>query len=122
MANRTIAAWTTYPPYRRRLREINDVNAPGQLVAPSALRARVPRANSSTIVVATNAENVYATSPGMELPAPRTSRTIPVTTATPVGHRNVVRRLGSEARRQATSGPIPISSSSGSPKMRRKKS
>ena len=40
----------------------------------------------------------------------------------PAGQANVSPRLRSEARRQATSGPIPISSSSGSPKMRRKKS
>ena len=90
--------------------------------APSAFRARVPRANSITIVASTNAENVYATRPGIELPAPRTSSTTPVASATTVGQRNVVARLLSDARRQAMSGPIPISSSSGKPNARRKKS
>ena len=49
---------------------MSEPNADGHDAAPSALRARVPRANSITIVAMTNAENVYATRPGIELPAP----------------------------------------------------
>ncbi len=75
-----------------------------------------------TIVVATKAENVYAMSPGGELPAPSTTSASPVASATRVGQRNVVARLASDARLQAISGPIPISNRSGSPKIRRKKS
>ena len=101
---------------------MSDVNAPTHDVAPSALRARVPRANSMTMVARTNAENVYATRPGIELPAPRKRRTTPVTSATTVGQRKVVARLLNEARRHAMSGPMPMSSSSGSPNARRKKS
>ncbi len=42
----------------------------------------------------TNAENVYAISPGMELPAPSARRTSAGRrAATPVGQRNVVKRL-----------------------------
>ena len=67
-----------------------------------------------TIVEPTKAENVYAIKPGMELPAPSASRTRPVATATPVGHRNVVSRLCNDALRHAMSGPIPMSRSSGS--------
>ena len=46
---------------------------------------------------------------------------MPVASATPAGHANVRPSERSDARRQATSGPIPISSSSGSPNARRKK-
>jgi hypothetical protein len=48
--------------------------------------------------------------------------TIPIASATIVGQRNVVARPRSDARLQATSGPIPIRRSSGSPNARRKKS
>ena len=50
------------------------------------------------------------------------SATAPAASATAAGHASVRPSARSEARRQATSGPMPISSSSGSPKMRRKKS
>ncbi len=86
-----------------------------------ARRARVPRTNSSTIAAATNAENVYASSPGVELPKPSTSSATPVTSAADAGTTNVRPSARSEARRHATSGPIPISSRSGSPKLCRKK-
>ena len=39
------------------MRAISEENAPGHEPAPSALRARVPRANSSTIVAVTKAAN-----------------------------------------------------------------
>ena len=76
-----------------------------------------------TIVASTNAENVYAMSPGIEIPAPSSEQD-------DAGRERDARRPGedvvasprSEARRHATSGPIPISRSSGSPKTRRKKS
>ena len=89
--------------------------------SPSALRALVPRVNSSTIAARTKTENVYATSPPMFEPAPRPISTPPATTATAVGQRRLNPSARSELRRQATSGPIPISNSSGSPKTRRKK-
>ena len=101
---------------------MSDVNAPSQDGAPSAFRARVPRANSMTIVVRTKAENVYATRPGIELPAPEEEEDDAGHEGNEVGHRKVVARLLSEARRHATRGPIPISSSSGRPNARRKKS
>ena len=94
----------------------------GHEPAPSAFRARVPRANSITMVASTNAENVYAMRPGGELPAPRSSNTTPTASATSVGQRKVVARLFREARLQAMSGPMPISSKSGKPNARRKKS
>ena len=88
----------------------------------SAFRAFVPRMNSSAIAASTKAENVYAISPGVEEPAPSTIRTTPTASETRNGHRNVFPSPRSDARRQAISGPIPIRRSSGSPKMRRKKS
>ena len=54
-------------------------------------------------------------------PAPSTSSTMPVATATANGIASEARSARSDVRRQATSGPIPISRSSGSPKTRRKK-
>ena len=78
--------------------------------------------NSSAIVAATNAENVYAIRPGIDEPAPAAIRPAPATRATTNGHRNVRPSERSDARRQAISGPIPISNSSGRPKARRKKS
>src|SRR5580765_3331775 len=93
----------------------------GHEPAPSAFRARVPRANSITIVARTNAEKVYAISPGGELPAPRSSNTTPAASATRVGQRKVVARLLREARLQAMSGPMPINNKSGRPNARRKK-
>jgi len=65
---------------------------------------------------------VYATRPGTELPAPRRSSATPIASAKAVGQRKVVARLRREARLQATSGPMPMSRSKGSPKIRRKKS
>ena len=101
---------------------MSDENAPDHDVSASAFRARVPRANSIAIVAITNVAKVYARSPGMELPEPRKIRDTPATSAATVGQRNVVTRLLADARLQAMSGPIPISSRSGSPKIRRKKS
>ena len=82
----------------------------------------VPRTSSTTIVASTNAENVYAIRPGFDEPAPSASRTAPVTSATPIGHASIRRSDRALAFRQATSGPIPISRSSGSPNARKKKS
>ena len=84
--------------------------------------ARRPRTNSSTIDAATNAENVYASRPGVELPKPVAMSATPVTTAATAGTMNVLPSARSDARRHATSGPMPMSSSSGSPKLCRKKS
>ena len=65
---------------------------------------------------------MYVSSPGSELPKPSTSSTTPVTTATANGITNVLPSERSDALRHATSGPIPIRSSSGSPNVWRKKS
>jgi hypothetical protein len=73
-------------------------------------------------VARTKAENVYASRPGQELSKPSTSSATPVTTAAENGTRNVLPSERSDARRHATSGPSPINSSSGSPKVWRKKS
>src|SRR3972149_2191924 len=101
---------------------MSDENAAGHDAAPRALRARAPRPNSRTIAAPTNAENVYATRPGIELPAPRARSTTPAERATSVGQRNVVARLRSEALRHAINGPMPINNSNGRPNARRKKS
>jgi hypothetical protein len=85
------------------------------------LRAIVPRTNSSTIDASTKIENVYAITPIRDEPAPAASKPIPPATATPSGQRNVRPSARSDARRQATSGPMPIKSRSGSPKVCRKK-
>src|SRR5207253_9259789 len=105
----------------RRFRATSDENAPNQPTAPSVFRARVPRTNSSTIDASTNTENVYATTPTRDDPAPAASRAAPAASAADSGHRNVRPRAGNDRRRHATSGPIPISSKSGSPKLWRKK-
>ena len=65
---------------------------------------------------------MYASRPGHELPKPSASSTAPVTIAAANGMRNVFPSERSEAFRHATSGPSPISSSSGSPNVWRKKS
>ena len=85
-----------------------------------ACRAR-PRA---TIVARTNAENVYAIRPGFELAgAERRAGCAPATSAPRRGRQRApARARGTLVRRHAISGPIPISSSSGSPNVRRKKS
>src|SRR5437870_3363133 len=100
---------------------MSDENAAGQPTPPSALRALVPRTNSRTIDARTNTEKVYAITPIREEPAPAASKPIPVATAAPSGQRNVRPSARNDARRQATSGPIPINRSSGNPKGRRKK-
>ena len=46
---------------------------------------------------------------------------MPTARAKAVGQKNTRFSEESDARRQAISGPIPISSSSGSPKLRKKK-
>ena len=86
---------------------------------PAAAR---PRTNSRTIDAATKAENVYVSRPGHELPKPSASSATPVATATVNGITNVFPSERSDALRHATSGPSPISSSSGSPNVWRKKS
>ena len=99
---------------------------PERRAEPTRRRARAARRylapNSSTIVAATNAENVYAISPGIDDPAPTAISATPTTSANADGHTNVRLNERSDARRQAISGPIPIKSSSGSPNARRKKS
>ena len=104
---------------------MDDVAAVPAAVPPTSRQsepvARVPRMNSSTIDASTNAENVYAIRPGVELPSPRRSARTPVTSEATAGMTNVFPSARSDARRHATSGPIPISSSSGSPKLCRKK-
>ena len=87
----------------------------------SVRRAAVPRANSSTIVAATKAEKVYAISPGNDEPAPSAISRIPTASAKTVGPKKIRFSDESDARRQAISGPIPISRSRGSPKLRKKK-
>ena len=81
----------------------------------------MPFANSITIDASTNALNVYVTRPGSDEPAPNRSSTPPVTSAASAGQASVRFSEEIDARRQATSGPIPISNSSGIPKTRRKK-
>ena len=82
----------------------------------------MPRTNSSEIDASTNAENVYAIRPGVDDPEPSASSTTPTRIAKPAGHMNIRPSERSDARRHAISGPIPISSSSGNPNVRRKKS
>jgi len=65
---------------------------------------------------------VYATSPGIDDPAPAATSPRPATRAIPAGTRNVCETARHDARRQAISGPIPIRSSNGNPNTRRKKS
>src|SRR4029450_4778928 len=74
-----------------------------------------------TIEASTNAENVYVTRPGNDEPAPKSSSTPPVTSAASNGQASVRFNDEIDARRQATSGPIPISKSKGRPNTRRKK-
>ena len=78
--------------------------------------------NSSAIAASTNAQKVYATRPALLEPAPSATRAIPQASANTAGPIRLVPSARSEVRRQATSGPIPISSSSGRPSTRRKKS
>jgi hypothetical protein len=94
----------------------------GTLSAVSARRAVVPRTNSWPIVARTNAANVYAMRPGIEDPEPSRMSTRPTASAIPAGQANTRTSPRSDARRQATSGPMPISRSSGKPKIRKKKS
>jgi hypothetical protein len=55
-------------------------------------------------------------------PAPKARSAIPQARAKTDGQTRLAPSARSELRRQATSGPIPIKSSSGSPRTRRKKS
>ena len=68
------------------------------------------------------AEKLYAISPGVEEAAPATTRPTAVRSAAANGQANVRPSARTDARRHATSGPSPISSSSGSPNVWRKKS
>src|SRR5688572_18329130 len=73
------------------------------------------------IDASTNALKVYVTRPGSDVPAPNKSSTPPATSAASAGQMSVRFSDEIDARRHATSGPIPISSNSGSPNARRKK-
>ena len=83
----------------------------------------MPFANSIAIDASTKAQNVYVDEAGQRRAGAEAA------SSTPAGDDGDERRPGQralqraqiDARRQATSGPIPISSSSGSPKTRRKK-
>src|SRR5262245_26780986 len=73
------------------------------------------------IVARTKAENEYVTSPAGADAAPSRATTTPATSAATVGHRSARRNPAYDVRLHASSGPMPMSSSSGSPKARRKK-
>ena len=107
-------------------RDMHDVPAVAAPVAPdqrgegdgpdsceSARRARVPRTNSSPIAARTNAENVYAISPGIDEPAPSAEEHDAGDDATAKGHRKVRPRPRTEARRQATRARRPSAGATG---------
>ena len=70
----------------------------------------------------TKMQSESAVRPAVLDPRPRSHRSAAPERAETTGQRNVRIRLSGDARRQAISGPIPVSASSGSPKMTRKKS
>ena len=104
--------------------DVAAVAAPVARDEPEAARRprRVPRTSSTTIVASTNARERVGDQAGPTSPAPSA---ISDAAGDDRDGDRAEERLPSErsdARRQAISGPIPISSSSGSPKVRRKKS
>ena len=74
------------------------------------------------IVTVTNAQMLPAATPGHEESSPNATITTPVMTPPINGQRKVRRIWRNDARRQAIRGPMPIRSSSGSPKAITKKS
>ena len=94
-----------------------------EAAAPEASDAAAPEAPDAAVSVASEPEapaEAAAEAPSEE-PAPAASNAIPAINAAASGHRNVRPNARSDARRHATSGPIPISSRSGRPKLCRKK-
>ena len=103
------------------MRLTRSTSARGQEPPAIALRAEAPRANSRPIVTVTKMHSENAVSPGQLDPRPSSASSAPPAAAEITGQRNVRQRLPGVARRQAISGPIPVSASSGSPNATRKK-
>ena len=108
-------------------RRVDDVAAVAPAVARDELEQRAGRPGAADELDDDRRQHERAEGVGDQpgrrrAGAEQRSATTPATSAAPIGQRRVRTSARTDARRQAISGPIPISSSSGSPKMRRKKS
>ena len=72
-------------------------------------------------MIVTNTHSEIAARPAGLDPSPSNASSAAAASADIAGQRKVLARLPSDARRQAISGPTPVSSNSGSPKATRKK-
>src|ERR1700722_11210306 len=97
-----------YPPSRRVLRSLNCTAPSTKLVLPLPAITRAPRKNSDVILSPTNTDRIQQIT-AYGLRAPPAKAAIPAKTPPATGHLKFRHRLSMEVRRQASSGPTPVS-------------